>query len=170
DGTNASFATAPPGGVAFPATRAMLANNADALVGVTFDPSTQAGWYEDLGTGAGGAGWRVTSDATTLGGSVAFAATLPNESVCSPSGDSRIYGRDFAGATTSVQIQNGNDLVPDSYVSITGNVTDVRYLSVNGKATLISGTDTGNVQKIETKPQPGPVLRRLNWRELQLVE
>ena len=167
DGSNARFNAAAdlPAGITFPFARSVLAANTDALVGVTFNPSTQMGWVEDLG-----AGWRVTSDATTLGGSVAFAATLPNGSVCSPSGDSRVYGRDFAAATTTVKILSGNSLVATPFVSITGNVTDLRYLSVNGKATLISGSDTGNVQKIEINPQPSPVLRRLNWRELQVVD
>jgi len=49
-------------------------------------------------------------------------------------------------------------------------VTDLRYLSVGGKGTLITGTDTGNVQKIEINPVIGLGLRRLNFRELQSVQ
>ena len=172
DGTNAHFNASAdlPSGITFPVTRSMLATNTNALVGVTFDPTTQMGWVEDLGVGANGIGWRVTTDATTLLGSVAWAATLPNGSVCSPSGDSRVYGRDFASSITTVKTLNGANLESALYVSISGNVTDLRYLSVNGKATLISGTDIGGVQKIDITPVSGLGLRRLNWRELQTAD
>jgi len=173
DGTNAKFNTVadlPPSVANFPITRSMLAANTNALTGITYDPTTQMGWFEDLGTGTGGIGWRVTSDATTLLGSVAWAATLPNGSVCNPSGDSRVYGRDFGTAITTINTDVSGTLSPVSYISIAGMVTDLRYLSVNGKATLISGTDTGNLQKIAINPLTGLGLRRLNWRELQTVE
>jgi len=172
DGTNAHFNALAdlPSGITFPIPRSALATNTNALVGVTFDPATQMGWVEDLGVSANGIGWRVTTDATTLLGSVAWAATLPNGSVCSPSGDSRVYGRDFASSITTVKTLNGANLDAALYVSISGNVTDLRYLSVNGKATLISGTDIGGVQKIDITPLSGLGLRRLNWRELQTAD
>lgn len=173
DGTNARFnQTADlPTGITFPIKRTNLVANVNALAPTAFDPTTQMGWYEDLGTG-GGIGWRVTTDPTTLAGSVAFATTLPNGSVCSPSGDSRVYGRDYAAGGTTVRKLNTvtNLLEASLFVPISGNVTDLRYLSVAGKATLISGTDTGNLQRIEINPQPNLTLRRLNWRELQVVE
>lgn len=171
DGTNISFNVAAnlPTGITFPITRAKLAANSNALVGVTFDPVTQMGWYEDLGVGSG-IGWRVTSDPTTLLGSVAFAAVLPNGSICSPSGDSRVYARDYAVGKTTLKALVSGVLTPTVMVPITGNVTDLRYLSVNGKGTLISGTDAGKVQKVEINPISGLGMRRLNWRELQLVE
>ena len=185
DGTNAGFnATGAPS--SFPYSRTVMAENTSPLRTLTgtsaatlYDPATQVGWYEDLGvdsttttpahTGTGIA-WRVTTDSTTLSGSVAFAATLPNGSVCSPSGDSRVYGRDYAEATTTVKSLVGTTLTPVAFVSLSGNVTDLRYLSVRGKATLISGTDTGAVSKIDINPGSGVLLRRLNWRELQLVD
>ena len=179
DGTNARFNTAAdlPTSVNFPITKANLANNVNALDTTThpttafFDMTTQMGWYEDMGTDSStGIGWRVTSDATTLLGSVAWAATVPNGDACSPSGNSRVYGRDFAAATSTVQTLQSGTLAAALYVSIAGNVTDLRYLSVNGKATLISGTDKGSLQKIDINPTAGLGLRRLNWRELQTVE
>ena len=173
DGTNAKFnalADLPSAVGGFPITRSKLAVNTNALVGVTFDPTTQMGWVEDLGNGSAGIGWRVTTDATTLLGSVAWAATLPNGNVCSPSGDSRVYGRDYASSITTVKTSSGSTLSPALYVAIGGNVTDLRYLSVNGKATLISGTDIGGVQKIDISPLSGLGLRRLNWRELQTAD
>ena len=56
------------------------------------------------------------------------------------------------------------------YVSLGGNVTDLRYLSVGGKATLVSGTDIGSVAKVEIAPLGSLLMRRLNWRELQVVD
>jgi len=172
DGTNAKFNSSAdlPASITFPIPRSKLAVNTDALVGVTFDPSTQMGWVEDLGNGAGGIGWRVTTDATTLLGSVAWAATLPNGDVCTPSGQSRVYGRDYASSITTIKTTSGTTLNPALYVEIKGNVTDLRYLSVKGKATLISGTDVGGVQKIDISPLSGLGLRRLNWRELQTAD
>lgn len=198
DGFNANFnatpfppATTP----AYPITRAQLANNANAINGVVFDPATQVGWYEELGVDTGtpavpavpasgstpavpmvpavpgtGIAWRVTSDSTSLAGSVAFAATLPNGSVCVPSGNSRVYARDYALATTTVKAIVNGVLAPVLYVSVTGNVTDLRYLSVRGKAVLLSGADTGELKPIDINPLGSLGLRRLNWRELQVVD
>ena len=170
DGTNARFnaSTDLPTGITFPIARGRLAVNSNALTGVaTFDPTTQIGWVEDLGNGASGVGWRVTNDATTLLGSVAWAATLPNGNVCSPSGSSQVYARDFATAITTVKTTAG---VLTSYVPMAGNVTDLHYYSVNGKARLIAGTDVGGVQKVDITPPNTLTLRRLNWRELQTVD
>jgi type IV pilus assembly protein PilY1 len=179
DGTNAAFdatGTPPP----LPYSRTLLLNNLHPLCGTSadttpcaaFDPTTQAGWYEDQGVdSATSIAWRVIADSTTLAGSVAFASILPNGSVCSPSGDSRVYGRDYAAATTTVRkLLSDGTLASVSYVPVAGTVTDLRYLSVKGKATLISGTDTGSVAKIDINPLSGLGLRRLNWRELQVVE
>ena len=169
DGTNARFNNAAdlPTGISFPIQRAQLASNSNSLTGVTFNPATQMGWVEDLGNSATGIGWRVTNDATTLLGSVAWAATLPNGNVCSPSGSSRVYARDFASAVTTIRDTSGS---PTSYVSMAGNVTDLRYYSVNGKARLIAGTDVGGVQKVDIQQPNTLTLRRLNWRELQTVD
>ena len=160
-----------------------------------FDPATQVGWYEELGVDAGtpavpavpasgstplvpavaaiagtGIAWRVTSDSTSLAGSVAFATMLPNGSVCSPSGNSRVYARDYALATTTVKALVNGVLAPVLYVPVTGNVTDLRYLSVRGRAVLLSGADTGELKPIDINPLGSLSLRRLNWRELQVVD
>ena len=50
-------------------------------------------------------------------------------------------------------------------------MTDLHYLSVDGKARLIGGTDLGgNPTLFPTSALTGLPLRRLNWRELQTVE
>lgn len=177
DGINARFNASGdlPAGISFAIARAALLANTDTLAldagqttDIAFDPNTKMGWYEDLGTGATGIGWRITTDASTLSGSIAYAATLPNGDVCTPSGTSRIYGRDYATANSTVRDNTTN--TPVSYVTAAGTVTDLRYLSVGGKATLISGTDTGSVGRIAINPIPSLTVRRLNWRELQTVE
>ena len=167
DGDNAGFNATLPGGQTFPFPRTKLVNNSNPIAGVTIDLNNDMGWYENLGNDAvTGIGWRVVSDSTTLLGSVAFAASLPNGSVCSPSGDSRIYARDFSVASSTVK--SGSQAV--AFLPVTGNVTDLRYLSVRGKPTLVSGTDTGSVAKVDIAPSTSLQIRRLNWRELQVVD
>ena len=186
DGTNAAFNATPIPPAAtpsYPMTRSSMVNSASPLTGVIFDPATKVGWYEDLGvdasTAAGGGkpahtgtgiAWRVTSDSTTLAGAIAFAANLPNGDVCSPSGDSRVYGRDYASALSTVKVDSSATAALLSFVQIAGNVTDLRYLSVNGKPVLLSGTDTGKLKSIDITPLGSLSLRRLNWRELQVVD
>ncbi len=190
DGTNAAFkpAAATPGSVAFPYTRSNLAKSANGLVGVEFNPVTQVGWYEDLGTddqdvaadtsatppvvarAKTGIAYRVTLDATTLAGKVAYATTLAIGTACSPSGTSRLYAKDFAKATTFLKTYKNGALVPAEFQAVSGSVTDLRFISVNGKGTLISGTDSGGVDKVETFPFEAVSLRRINWRELPEVQ
>ena len=166
----------------YPMTRSSMVNSASPLTGVIFDPATKVGWYEDLGvdasTAAGGGkpahtgtgiAWRVTSDSTTLAGAIAFAANLPNGDVCSPSGDSRVYGRDYASALSTVKVDSSATAALLSFAQIAGNVTDLRYLSVNGKPVLLSGID-GKLKPIDITPLGSLSLRRLNWRELQVVD
>ena len=161
-----------PTPLAFPIARSALANNSNALTGVVFDPTTQMGWYEELGTDSGtGIAWRIVSDSTTLSGSVAFAAVLPSGEACSPSGKSRVYGRNYANAKTTVNVVDVNGkITPTLFADLAGNVTDLRYLSVAGTGRLIYGTDKGVVGLININPLAGLALRRLNWRELQVVD
>lgn len=172
DGTNAQFNSTLPPRLAFPIARSALANNSNALAGALFDPTTQMGWYEELGTDSGtGIAWRIVSDSTTLSGSVAFAAVLPSGEVCSPSGRSRVYGRNYATAKTTVNaVDVSGKITPTLFADLAGNVTDLRYLSVAGTGRLIYGTDKGVVGLININPLAGLALRRLNWRELQVVD
>ena len=184
DGTNAAFTAAPVLPLTFPYTRAKLSDNTGASLTGTVVPATNGGWFEDLGvdvstpysagppeelahTGTGIA-YRVVGDSTTLAGSIAFAAILPNGDPCNPSGLSRVYGRQYSSGLTTVK--NTVTLNPASYVKLNGTVTDLRYLSVNGKPTLVSGTDSGSVGQINITPLTPTNLRRLNWRELQSVD
>ncbi len=202
DGYNANFNATPipPSTTpAYPIARSQLVDNADPLVGTTFNPATQVGWREDLGVDTGtpavpavpasgsipgtpavpavpgtGLAYRVTSDSSTFAGSVAFTAVVPTGSVCTPSGNSRVYGRDYSSAATILRAgssgSGSTSATPVAYVPISGTVTDLRFLSVRGKAVLLSGTDTGALTPINIAPLDSLLLRRLNWRELQIVE
>jgi type IV pilus assembly protein PilY1 len=186
DGSNAKFNTTLPASLAFPITRAMLVNNSAPLVGITTSATAPMGWYEELGvdvdapatstvparTGTGIA-WRVTLDSTTLLGSTAFAATLPNGDACAPSGNSRIYGRDFSTGETTLGTyeldSNGKSkFIGVSYVFQKGTATDIQYVSQAGVAGLLSGFDTGAIIDPPLKRSDNFELRRLNWRELQV--
>ncbi len=176
DGTNAAFNTTLSAPLSYPITRAMLlqSTDANALLGdgaATFDPTTQTGWYIDLGIAAGSSvAYRVTTDATTLSGAVAFAATAPSTDACLPSGASLIYARNYA-STASTLISDVNN--PASLIgsfSIGGNATDLRYLSVNGTARLVAGTDNGTLANPPITPAVPLRLRRLNWRELPTID
>ena len=184
DGTNAGFTTTPLLPLTFPYSRSVMANNTGIALTGTIPTSTQAGWFEDLGldvstpatvnppaaahTGTGIA-YRVVNDSTTLAGSIAFAAVVPSGDPCNPSGMSRVYGRRYSNGLTTVK----DPLTPNNsiaYVGLNGTVTDLRYLSVNGKPELVSGTDSGAVAQVIIDKLTSFQLRRLNWRELQGVD
>jgi type IV pilus assembly protein PilY1 len=184
DGSNASFNATPFPPAAtptFPILRSQLTENTDVTDQISFDPSAKAGWFEELGVDPGtpadnttnpqtpavpstGIAYRVVTDSTAASGAIAFAATLPSGSVCSPSGSSRIYARNYA---TGQSILAGfATFYP--FGSIT---TDLRFVSVDGKLRLVAGTEKGGDPKIiPTLQGIGTTLRRLNWRELQVVD
>lgn len=175
DGTNLAFSTKPPpANVTFPITRSLLAQsiNANAASIVAVNQTTQAGWYEDLNTAgatpSSGIAYRVVSDLTTSTGTVSFPAILTNGDVCSPSGSTRVYARNFANAQNTLRFLENTPYA--AFGSYAGTATDLHYQSVGGKLRLVLGTDKGGA------PLPVPITesvfnnRRLNWRELQVVE
>jgi type IV pilus assembly protein PilY1 len=172
DGTASIFAATAPTGFTYPITRSRLKQITDLTVKNLINPATQIGWWYDLGTGAGGLGWRVISDPTAFYGIVAFAAMLPNGDVCNASGKSRIFAIDV-GEGDSALLQGNNVLAYND--SVQGVVTDLRWLSVNkagggSNLRLMAGSDKGEIKPIEIKQISGQGLRRLNWRELPLAD
>lgn len=165
DGTGPKFQSALPTGVSYPIKRGNLAKVTDLTAGVTVS-KTQMGWYFDLGNGTGSVGWRVTSGPTSFYGTVAFSSTLPSGDACNPSGSSRVYVLDF-GMGLSKVVDTLNNVV--SYMAIAGVVTDLRFVNVSGKDQLLAGTDTGAVKSVPRKPLTPPSMRRLNWREIPVV-
>ena len=114
-----------------------------------------------------GIAYRIVTDPKSASGSVAFAATLPSGSVCTPSGVSDIYARDFASAQSTL----GTAVLRIPYVSLGSVATDLSYVSVGGRLRLLAGTDKGGTpQVIPIVKGTGTSLRRLNWRELQIVD
>jgi type IV pilus assembly protein PilY1 len=184
DGSNAAFNAKPfPNSAtsAYPIVRNQLTENTVVTDETSFDAATKVGWYEELGVDLGtpadtttnpptpevpatGIAYRVVSDSTAASGSISFASILPSGSVCSPSGSSRVYARNFATAKTTLADSS-------SYYSFNRITTDLRFSSVNGKLRLIAGTEKGGAPTIiPTTEIPATSLRRLNWRELQVVE
>lgn len=155
-----------PTGVTFPLERSDLAQLSDLTAGVTLT-STQMGWYYNLGVGSNGSGKRVVSSPTTFLGTVAFAAFLPDASdPCSPGGSSEIYAMNFGSGKT--QLVDGDNNAISSY-SFDGQVTDLVFLSVDGKLQLLGGNDKGELKPIPTKPL-GSALKKLNWREITVAQ
>jgi type IV pilus assembly protein PilY1 len=163
DGTGTRFNTSTelPAGVRFPLERSNLVANTDVVSGVTAAPATSMGWYVDLGT-SNNVGWRVIGNPTSFFGVVGWAAVIPNGDVCEPSGRSRVYGVDF-GTGKSV-------LTAGAYQEVAGMVTDLRFLSVEGKPRLIAGSDQGTVTSVQGSFGIATGMRRLNWRELPVVD
>ena len=171
DGTNARFNQPAnlPTGINFPITRSVLVANTDAInTGAPYNAARPMGWVEDVDT-AGDLGWRVVTDPTTLLGSVAWATTLPNVvDPCKPAGKGRVYARDFGTGISTILVTGTTTAT--LYIDSSNTVTDLHYLSVDGKATLLGGTSKGETPKYDTSALSTLPLRRLNWRELQTVE
>ncbi len=165
DGTGMGFNAAAnlPPGVNFPVDRSELANNTNLIAGVAVNPSTPMGWYVDLGAGAQSIAFRVVTDPASFFGVVSFTAVLPNGNACAPSGSSRVYAVEF-GSGKSVLLQATEPIAYSEHIA--GVVTDVRFLSVNGKVRLVVGSDTGQVGTLPGNFGAAMALRRLNWREL----
>ncbi|MBS0433304.1 MAG: pilus assembly protein [Proteobacteria bacterium] len=170
DGNSVRFnrATDLPTGVNFPIIRANLQPNPNWVAGVTGAAANSMGFYTDLGRdAASGIAWRVVSDPTSFLGVVAFTSTLPSVTdPCQPSGSSRIYAGDFVDGLSKL-LDSSNAAV--NYIQNNdGVVTDLRFLSVGGRARLITGTDQGAVRQMRGSFGSALGLRRINWREVRI--
>jgi type IV pilus assembly protein PilY1 len=182
DGTNATFNStpfAPAATPGYPIVRDQLTVNTTPATPIIFDPAPNAGWLEELGLDRGtpattspsapaipstGYAYRIVTPLKAASGSVAFAATLPSSNICTPSGTSDIYARDFSNAQSTLDGRI-------AYYSLLSLATDLSYVSVGGKLRLVAGTDKGgSPQVIPIVGSTGTSLRRLNWRELQVVD
>jgi len=179
DGTGTAFSLdattipAPPGvpqqpaGITFPILRTNLQEQTDLTQPVTVNFTTQAGWWLDLGTAAGGLGWRVITDSSAFAGRVTFAAMLPNGDVCSPNGISRLFSVDVGSGQSQLLDTNGLTV---AYTASSSNIIETRTYSVDGKAELFVSDDKGITRRVDTKARTSLGLRRLNWRELPLAD
>lgn len=157
-----------PTGVSFPIRRNNLTPNPDWVTGVVNAAPTSMGFFTELGLDAEtGLAWRVVSDPTSFLGIVAFTSTLPTISdPCQPSGRSRIYAGDFVDGLS--KLLGDNNMAISYITSRDGVVTDLRFLSVDGKPRLIAGTDQGAVRQMRGSFGSALGLRRINWREVQV--
>ncbi|MGR4868652.1 PilC/PilY family type IV pilus protein [Variovorax sp. LARHSF232] len=160
DGTAGAFSS-----VSSPITRADLTPITDLLTGISLS-ATSKGWYIDLGTSGSGTnvvGWRMVSPPVAYNGVVAFASMLTTGDACSPSGQSRVYALNF---TTGKSV-----LSPAApYETFTNSVTDLRFVSLNGRPLLIAGDNQGGIRKVGTDLSGSASTKLLNWRELPTVE
>jgi type IV pilus assembly protein PilY1 len=177
DGSNRRFNKSSnlPSGITFPITRDNLVVNSNPLEGVSVDWTTKMGWYIDLGKdSATNVGWRVTLDSASFYGTVAFSSLLTTGSVCKPDGKSRVYGVDYDTGKSQVGTLVATPAGPkkfeaNAFVEGVGTITDLRFLSVNGKPALIAGNNDNKDSSVGLSPLGGKTIRRLNWRELQIV-
>lgn len=162
DGTRGAFRT-----TGLPVTRSVLTNNTDATL-VGSGVTDADGWVIDLGSGGTPArSWRVSLDPTSSAGRVQFASLLPDTGTCSSASASRFYSVDF-GTGQSVLINTTNDSV--AYNSYSDVIIDIVQTCVGANCSTNVGTRTGGVSRVNERPPVLPGLRRLNWRELQIVQ
>jgi type IV pilus assembly protein PilY1 len=180
-----------PTGVSQPVTRSALNNNSDPLTGIGSTPASAMGWYYDLVVAPNGVGERVTGDLDVHQGTVAAPINLPNGEACNPSGSGRAVVLRLAdGRTTLVSTDSvtGTTTLVDS-VRFTSIITNLQFFTNNGQTDLLVGTgapETTGGSPIVSGPglpppckggasgvlgcnleDPGAMLRRLNWREVQ---
>lgn len=167
DGKSTRIGTAAdlPPSVSYPITRANLADNTNLTDSISFDLATQVGWYIELGNGTGSAspGWRVVTDPSAAFGIVTFASTLPSGDACNPSGSSRIYAINLG--TGKSALTNGETFI-DFSTAVTGSVTDLGFLTIDGEPVLLAGSDNGSLGRPPGEFSNRAGIRRLNWREV----
>ena len=174
DGSGARFSksTDLPSGITFPISTSKLKQLTDLTQKVTFDLTTEIGWFVDLGQVAGGAGWRVISDSSSFNGVVAFSAMVPaSDSACEPTGNSRVYAIDLGTGASRLLNSSGTVIAYNS--SLSGVVTDMGFFGdgkANGEKYFIIGNDGGKLDKPNIDLGTNHRLRRLNWREVPLAD
>lgn len=182
DGNNTRFNRSGdlPAGVSFPIGRTALTQVTDPLTGAPGTPAV--GWYLNQGTNASGLAWRgILRPNASLPGVVFFTSILlTNSDVCRPSGQSRIYALAFGNGQSQVYDRdpNGTDAssaVRARFIAVDGIVTGVQVLSrtdTNGRreAVTLWERNTGDGGRAWVPNATTPGLRRMNWREIPVVD
>ena len=156
-----------PSGVSFPITRSALNANTTLLSGIGSSPTSAMGWYFDLPVTSSIA-QRVDVDPTANQGIVAFIGNLPNGSACSPSGTGTLYAMSFATGQTVLQNSSGDLIASSSPIS--GILTDLAILRVNGTLRLYAGGSTGDVVNAPANLSTASGVKQLNWRDVPLAD
>ena len=177
DGTASKFAPSDgsglPGSVSYPIVEANLRQLTNLTQKVVLDLNSEVGWYLDLGTIGAGASWRVISDPTSFYGTVAFSVMQPvgASDPCETGGSNRVYAIDLGSGQsrlTSTPNPGPNPVYVPYLSTMSGVITDLRFYSVQGKARLIAGSDTGSTGSMPGAWGTTTTTRRLNWREVIL--
>jgi type IV pilus assembly protein PilY1 len=170
DGTVDTFYTSAtlPSGKTFPIQRADLAANTNLLTGIGSAPSSTMGWYYDLNLPTNGVSERINVNPDFSSGIVAFAANLPNGDACSPTGTNRIFAVNLGTGQSILTSPTGTATAFSTKLS--GFITDLSFVSVNGKTTIIAGDSSRNVDKVDGIIGEPVLPKRLNWRELPTAD
>ena len=159
--------------MSYPITEANLRQLTNITQKVVLDLNSEVGWYLDLGTLGPGASWRVISDPTSFYGTVAFSVMQPvgASDPCETGGSNRVYAIDLGSGQsrlTSTPNPGPNPAYVPYLSTMSGVVADLRFYSVQGKARLIAGSDTGSTGSMPGAWGTTTTTRRLNWREVIL--
>ena len=175
DGTSTSgrfYTTATlPSGATFPITRSQLEPDTDLRVGIGSSPTKTMGWYFDMPVTSGIAE-RMDVDMAVNQGIVAFAGNLPNGSVCSPGGTPDGYAVNMATGQTVLVDSTSTLIAKADMTAMTGVVTEVAILRVDGKLRLyFGGNSADGTPKVVQSPAnltTASGAKQLNWRAVQL--
>ncbi|MDM0014127.1 PilC/PilY family type IV pilus protein [Variovorax sp. J22P168] len=153
-----------PEGVSFPITRDNLTEVDNLKQGAGQLPASSMGWYANLGYDeAGTTALRLVSNPTSYSGIVAFASLQTEGDACAPSGVSQIYALDLATGKTVL-------IDGEAFHVSASAVTDLKFLSVDGKVKLVAGDVAGGLKNIGVTIPGALGLRMLNWREVPTVD
>jgi hypothetical protein len=105
-------------------------------------------------------GERVLTQAVAFNGVVAFSTALMTEDLCLPA-VGNMYALNFGTGQTALTTRTGQT----TYVPLTSLISDLQFVSVDGKPRLIGGNQQGEVF---TPPQQtvNVTVRPLNWRQV----
>jgi len=157
DGTSKAFAAN---------TRDFTRNDLTAIANPTSPPVISgSGWYHDFGLDAqaGGLAWRMVANPVSNAGQVGFATLLPSTDPCQPLGTGRIYALDFA--TGESVLASGT-----AFVSIDSPITELGFLSNNGKIGLYGGNGGGGISGNPLKNPASAAAKLINWREIMVTD
>lgn len=144
-----------PSGISFPVTRSNMESNPH-LGGISSTPTNVMGWYYDLSS-ASNIAERITVNPETVNGIAAFAINLPNGSVCTPAGTSRVVA--FRIGSGKTMLTNGVESI-----SLSAVANSLAFMNIGGKTYLKAGDSGGAVSDISGNFDGASSYKRLNWR------
>lgn len=174
DGTGTAFNP-----ITAPITRSMLLNddgppNSSLPCGITVSPTgvtltaTNPGYYFDLSDAATATSptCRVNiSPLAGVGGTIEFAANLPQGNVCTPSGTNQTFIL-YSASGKSDQVDVNGNIIDTGAVLSGGLVTNLYQYNIQGTIRSGGTTAEGGPQGAPGQPPAPTKVLRLNWREV----